>query len=211
MIILSLSKKGQLDSCLSYTFCFNWKHLQTQLLFGCTIASSTEGCREWKRSKLWGRMPWKATWAKSLLPALGLCDLELEEVGLGCGSRQWVSLLPPSGSESKCTPVEPAGFRSPKAHISIFFSIFHIGGDPSFYSGRQLPSWSLFKRFCNLRRGHAWVQIPFLLYELYILKLATTVFCASPSLSTSWTNNSVCLQSSEPKGEAMCHSKYTVF
>lgn len=69
---------------------------------------------------------------QSSLPAPGLCDLELEEAGLGCSSRQPVSLLPPGGPASERTLQEhPRSGGCPRQEVlGSWVSIFAPWGSP---------------------------------------------------------------------------------
>ena len=57
----------------------------------------------WRGATRRGGSPESHPVPHSSKPALGLCDLELEEAGLGHGSERPVSPLPPGGLASECT------------------------------------------------------------------------------------------------------------
>lgn len=113
----------------------------------------------------------------SSLPALGLCDLEREEAGLGCSSQQPVSLLPPGGPASERTLQEhPRSGGCPRQEGGPGVLGFHFcplvpiaglalgwgGRSQGFYSGKGLLSYSRLKG-CSFGRGDACIQIQLLL------------------------------------------------
>lgn len=85
---------------ISHVFLLHLKVIgNTALLWMLPLAQRLQGL--WRGATKRGGFPESHPLPQSWLPAPGLCDLELEEAGLGCSSEQPVSRLPPGGSASE--------------------------------------------------------------------------------------------------------------